>query len=272
MSGTSPRYIGYSTPSILTKALEYGLSKEHLIHYNLNQNIVDYSLYFSDKPEDLVRFIDDIISYHINTIAYIRNPPANQLKKEDKFLILEKIANRNIVFRNVDIQKLWIDDNQQKYSYLEYGIPDIGKAQSGDRQSVIVINYDKSHNLKLLFLQIQQTFSDAVMLDSIDNLSYKQICDILQKFKVCITTGDSYNTLCAAANNCLVYTTDHIPNIDSTHIDSFDAICRSLPVSVKNYDNTKIDNSQILSNYNFDNFEKYFNLTIDNILRKPLVL
>lgn len=272
MSYATPRYIGYSSSSIFTKALEHGLIKDHLIHYNLDQNIIDYSLYFSDKPEEFIGFINDIMTYHINTIVYIRNPPSNQLKKEDKFLILEKISNRNIVFRNIDVQKLWIDNSQPEYAYLEYGIPNTDTIQSSEKQSVIVINYNRSHNLKLLFFQIKQIFDDAVMLDSIDNLSYKQICNILQQYKICITTGDSYNTLCAAANNCLVYTTDHISDIDSTHIDSFDTICKSLPISVKNYHDIQKDNSQILSNYNFDNFEKNFTRTIDNILRKPLIL
>jgi len=263
------KYIGYDKESIFTKFLEYSLSNIYLIKYDAKQKIINYDLYFHDKPEEFTFIADQINQEYLHSLVYVRNPPPHGIKKEDRFLIQQKLSKSHVVFQNENLRDSWFG-NSNRFSILEYGIPllDIG---THNRNSIIVLNYNQSHNLKLLYHNVKQNFPDAAMLESIDSMSYLDICYILQQYKVCITAGDNYNTLCAVANGCKVFSNDLVPNIEYTYFNDLNDIIKLIHKAVQDHHTIgKLDN--IAKYYSIDNFNNTFTSILNNILRKPIIL
>ncbi len=260
------------TNSIMFKAIEE-YAEYNIVKYQDTNNVIDYDIYLTTNPEEYMSSLDTIKINHLHDFIYITNPPAKNIKKEDRFLIQQKLSWSNIIFRNKHIKALWFPDDTNT-EFLEYGIPDLERTQYIDKHSVIVINYNQSHNINLLYYNIRQQFPDAVMLTSIDKLSYSQICTILQEYKICITSGDSYNVLCAAYNNCIVFSTEQCEGVNSVNISSFDEIFDLIPPTLHKYNQAyqeKISNN-LLKQYSFDTFSHNFSHISNNILRKPVII
>jgi hypothetical protein len=274
LSNDYPLYIGTNnTDSIFAKAL---LEKTdcNIVDYNNQHNTFTYNLYFTDQPDMYVNTIDSIRSHHIHDMVYIRNYPSSNIKKEDRFLIQQKLSKSNIVFRNHQIRTSWFNQIEYNNTYLEYGIPNSNHVEYSDKNSVVIINYQKSNNLNILYYNLKQQISDVDVINSLEDLSYQQICYLLQKYKVCITAGDPYNILCAAVNGCVVFSPETIDGVDSVQIGDFNDIFALLPKYIADYniDINMIRSQQIMKQYDFNIFTNQFKGIIKHTLRNPVIL
>lgn len=266
-----PIYIGTNNiNSIFFKSLQLHLS-DHILDMSLSENMVPYDLYLSDSPEYATHYLQTNTGNHLHTVVYIHNNPTVNIKKEDKYLIKQRLGSAHIVFRNSLIQNQWFDTHNNQ-SFIDYGLPPCDISEPNEKKSIILINYQKNNNLTLLSHNLKQSFPDLMVLDDINSLDYNQICNILQQYKLCITSGDYYNVLCAASNGCKVISTETLPGVNSVEITTFDQLFRILPMELSQYSNN-IDNCLELKKlYNFDNFTTNFRLMCRDILRKPVLL
>lgn len=238
-----------------------------------NMPYLSYDLYWSNEPTHYISSVGDIQSQHIHDIIYFRNMSESNVKKEDKFLIQNRFGSSFQIARNQHIQADW---HMNKHSTtLEYGIPNTNLDKNANRDgSIIVLNTHGNKSLEQLYYTIKQNWPDTYMLTDIKNHNYSQICDIVQKYRICIETQDTYNVLFGMANGCRVVSTINHDNEDICTVSSFDNIIQTIKLELDNYNNyPSFENSQhILNKYSFDKFEQSLFHIIRNILSTSVVI
>lgn len=212
----------------------YHLVMSHSLEKHINSNI-SFAMHLP-----LILIISDVKSY----------------KKEDRFLIQNKIKNYTKIFLNEDAYKAFCNEDPKCFS-IKLGIPlDIFyPTQSFNKRKDICIidNNPMTHNIKTA---IDKTGKSCDIIDT--NLGMNILSAIFNQYKVCIDLGDNYmvNLLCAAACGCKCITSttqSGVPYIIKTlGLDNnfVSNICNELDSEV----NTKSNIAYIKENYPFTDF------------------
>lgn len=263
-----------SSSSIFDKALETCQKLVILPQQNASP-YVSYDALFSTDPTTHTTNISAYKDEHIRDIVYFRDIANNQIKKEDKFLIQNKLSKTNKILRNSAIQSSWhIKDNQE---YIEYGIPRIEIKNISVKKSILFINTSNSKTIDVIYQDIKRHIPDADILGDITRMKYQDIADKLQQYKLCFDIEDSYNILAAVSNGCRVLSTKKIEHCDSFLLDSIFNIENLLDLikdELSSYSQYDWQNAskEVTSYYDFEIFEaKLYDCFIET-LRKPFLL
>lgn len=237
-------------------------------HHHLHT--VSLDAYWTNNPTQHTTQIDHIRQLHISDIVYFREPPPSNIKKEDKFLIQNKFAESSQICRNSSIKQHWGSNSSMM---LEYGVPSISIDKEPSK-SIVLVNTRKQKNLYLLYKQIQQYWPDVGVIDDISSYSIKQISDVLQEYRLCVSAEDDYNILFGVASGCRVLSNKVIDNCDYLLFDNMEQLLDGVAASIREYPHyDRILHSQnVIKHYNMDIFKTYISHYIKQIIRKPVLL
>jgi len=230
-----------------------------------------YDIYWSNDPANHINVVENIEKLHIHNIIYFRNLSNKNVKKEDKFLIQNRFRSSIQIAQNKNTQADW---HMNKNSFiLEYGIPKLIINENLRNSSILVINTINSKNLTQMFNAIKEYWPDSYMLTNVKKFSYNELCNIMQKYKICIETYDAYNILLAMANGCRVVSTINPDNEDILMIPNYNSIIDHLTKQLIQYDKNLFNHSDyITTKYCFNKFSTSINNIIQSILPTPVII
>lgn len=245
-----------------------------LIPNQKDVDLLSYDLYLTTNPIFYSSYIVNVKQRHIHDLVYFMHDSPSDVKKEDKFLIQDKLSKSNKICKDNNIKTDWhIRDTTP---ILEYGIPE---AMLSDKQkkSVVVLNTHNNKTIEMIYRDIKHHWPDSLMLSDISDLSYDEIYSILQEYCICIELQDNYNIGVAIANGCRVITNRTSEFNDYTFVSKFNDISNILQ-NIKdqlnyyeNYDNLKASRD-ITKKYSFSEFSKNIYSIIIDTIRKPVLL
>lgn len=232
-----------------------------LLNFILSPNpIVNEHIIFVNDPLDFsIQSVDH--TKHIEYILFFHNQSFVNLKKEDIYILNNKISKYKKYSFSPIANNIIPDIQLIKYGFKEIDDPNILKNKS---KSVLLIGEQKNLD-QIIFSQIKQIYGDTdFLVISPDNLK-QDIEKILIQYKVCINMSPNYNTLLAASNGCLTvssvpeptiphhYVANNIQDIHGILKDIFESYTSHVPI--RNY-------QAMIDHYNYNEFST----TIKNIL------
>lgn len=232
---------------------------------------VSFDAYWTNNPTQHTSNIDSIKTLHIPDIIYFREMPANSIKKEDKFLIQNKFANSNQIYRNDFIKQHWSMNSDM---ILEYGVPAISLSESKPTKTMVLINTKKQKSLYILYKQIQQYWPSIEILDNIDSYSIDQLANKLQEYQLCIAAEDDYNIVFSVASGCRVLSNKNIDSCDYILFDNLENMLDSIAKALDNYQHyNRIEAAkQVTKYYNIDIFSTHIYNYVMQTIRKPVLI
>lgn len=229
----------------------------------LSQDKLELHNYHTIISHSLERHINNTISFglHLPLIIIIDN--IKPYKKEDKFLIQNKIKNHTKVFFNEETYKGFCKEDTKCFN-LKLGVPTdifcVTQPIDTRKDICLIENTPINNNIKSA---IDKTNKICDIIDI--NYNTQILSEIFNHYKVCIDLGENYlmNLLCAAACGCKCITSSSYSNVppviqtitaDNSFIQNIDMLLDS---------DINIDNNidYIKQNYDFSNFiEKIHNI------------
>lgn len=236
---------------------------------------ISYNIYWSSNPTNHVSNLGVAQHKHIQDIIYFRDAANQHVKKEDKFLIQNKLSRSNKIVRNPTIQSSW--HMKGHVNILEYGVPNITINDNQSRKSLLFINLSQNKTIDLIYQDIKRFIPDTDILNNIKDMSYIDIARQLQEYKVCVEMEDSYNILAAVASGCRVLSNKKIDHCESVLLDSIsniEALLHLIKAELSNYGqyDYKQAAEKVISSYNFEIFENQLYQYLLDFLRKPFLL
>jgi hypothetical protein len=232
---------------------------------------VSFDAYWTNNPTQHTSHIDSVKQLHIPDMIYFREMPANSIKKEDKFLIQNKFANSNQIYRNDLIKQHWSMDSDMA---LEYGVPAIPLSESKPTKSMVFINTRKQKSLYILYKQIQQYWPSIEILDDIDGYSIGELGSKLQEYQLCIAAEDDYNIAFSVASGCRVLSNRNMDSCDYIMFDNLENMLDSIAKELDNYQHyNRIEAAkQVVKHYDIDIFSTRIHRYIMQTIRKPVLI
>jgi hypothetical protein len=254
----------------ISKYLEMSLI--HKDTYPVTREILSYDIYWDNNPVEYITNINSYKNQHMLDIVFFHEYPEAVLKKEDKFLLQNRLQDSLVIYTNKLFKQEWaIYDGK----YIPYGIPDVKVDLERPRKSIVLMNIDNgSRSGELLYAHIKHQFPDATMIQSISDMSYDNITDILSQHTVCITLKKSFDSLVALSCGCDVLSSSLLSEDGIVYIEDFNKINLMIDSALKNR-NTKIVEeriSNLIKKYDLEIFQNEIYNTIRNRMRKPFIL
>lgn len=259
----------------------------HILNFNQNNikyikanNSLDYLFYdnqeiiFSDN--NALPF-NKIIAHNLNDynnvdidfikkILFIHNPPDFTKKKEDIYIIKQKIQsiNAELIFFDNYTRSMWGENNSRISPYSipvdkvlnilqQHGVPIDNHEKT---QNAIILNFNKNQNIIQLYDKIKQQNIDCDYIDNLPN-SLESFIIKLMKYKVIINVEpiNIHNSLFSILSGSLVICPnipEHIINLKSLiRVSSFSEISKILQ-NISNLNNSDLnhDRDLIIKNHN----------------------
>lgn len=259
--------------SILDQAISY-CDNISTIFNQQNIDFLSNDIYFTTNPIAYSSYVGHIKQKHMHDLVYFLHKSPNDIKKEDKFLVQDKLSKSKKIVKDNAIKNDWhIKDNA---SVLDIGIP-IVNSNNVRNKSLMVLNTHNNRTIDAIYKDLKQYLPDAGILSNITNLSYPEISSILQEYCICLELQDNYNIGVAVANGCRVITNRNSEFNDYVFISEFNDINllkEDIKNQLKNFEN--YDNKNAIKDidikYNFDTFNKKIYAMILDIMREPVLL
>jgi len=265
-----PVYVSYDyNNSIFDKSLEKCEKLLIVPDSALNHLLIGYDIYWTNNPSMYASNKNHIKHLCINDLIYYRHTAAHDVKKEDKFLIQNNLASSYKIFRNLSIKNSWHINEESPI--VEYGIPLPKQISNKNRKSVLFVNYQNNHIVNTLYKNLIHTWPDAGMLNSINELSYDNLCSIAQQYCVLVDFQDDYNVLFGMINGCSVISSHNLEKCDHTVLYDLNQLTSIISQQLEIYKNKDIDKQieNINTNYSFEKFNQEILSHIYHIIRKP---
>jgi hypothetical protein len=246
-----------------------------LIHkdtYPVTREILSYDIYWDNNPVEYITNINSYKNQHLLDIVFFHEYPEAMLKKEDKFLLQNRLRDSLVIYTNELFKQEWsIYDGK----YIQYGIPDVCVDLERPRKSILLMNLDtSSRSGELLYSHIKNQFPDATMLQNISDMSYDNIISILNQHSVCVTLKKPFDSLVALSCGCDVLSSCSLSEDGIVYIEDFNKINLMIGSVLENR-NTKIIEERInnlIKKYDLEVFQNEIYNTIRNRMRKPFIL
>lgn len=235
------------------------------------------SLLVTDSPIDYSQQKDNIsLQYQINDIAIFHNIAPTMLKKEDKYILRNKLINTHKIFFNEKIKSSWdiIDEN---YSIINYGYH---VSYDGlHSKDILILNFNNVPAINTIYQTLKQNINLNVGLIN-THLSYNDLINEISSYKVIISNGSSYESVACAALGCYVISVEsnHIDNniLNISYINNFHEILAKAQDAVQKYDSMYrlINDSQqyiLLSYSNISNMQSVFNQIFQLISQRAFI-
>lgn len=238
---------------------------------NINYSpFIDYDLILSHNPIMLSTKSKDLSSLHINMLLYFHSVCPNNFKKEDKFLLKNSINKHYKIFTDNNCMKTWGFDQQDDRCYvINYGIIPPNKQNINKTRSVIVLNLNNNQSINVLFQNIKNIFTDAVIVNSTQDINLNSY---LQQSAVCIEAESAYNIINALAHKCYVISAlEHISEDGLFFIDSYELIIDKIKNTIKQYNDNDAENyaRAVCNKYSHQKFQESFIQIIQQVKKEP---
>lgn len=239
--------------------------------YNVTREIFSYDIYWDNNPVEYINNYNTYKDQHISDIVFFHELPDQALKKEDKFLLQNRIQNSLQIYTNTFLKNEWGINNGK---YIPYGITDTNICLKQSRKSVVLINIDNGRSGDILYSHIKHYFPDAEILQNISEMSYDNITDILRQFSVCITFKKSFDSLVALSCGCEVLSSSLLSENGITDILDFNQIHFMIESAIKNRNIEIVEQRtrDLIKKYDLNTFQNEIYNTIRNRIRKPFIL
>jgi hypothetical protein len=247
------------------------ISLTHKNSYEIIQKILSYDVYWDNNPVEYISNYHTYKDQHILDIVFFHDWPENVLKKEDKFILQNRLQNSLQIYTNESFKNEWTINNGK---YIPYGIPDTRISLEQPRKSVVLINTDNGRSGEILYSHIKQYFPDAGMMHDISVMSYDNIIDSLREFSICITLKKSFDSLIALSCGCDVLSSSFLSENGVTHIEDFNQIHIMIESALnsRNLEIIKQRTRDLIKKYDLEIFQSEIYNTIRNRIRKPFIL
>jgi hypothetical protein len=232
--------------------------------------VYSYSMHVSYNIE---KYVDDNhISkvFHIPGIIII-DPNIKSYKKEDKYILFQKVKNYHKIFLNHETFEYFGKPN--KSYVIPIGIPTdtfFSTTENEKREKdVIIISDDIIAQQIKQVLEINNLSCDIVDIKFKDS---KTINEILNRYKYCIdTTNNNYvNLLCAISSGCFAISTTQssMPCPFVTYVQDIDHIIHIIKNQESKLNNIAIQ-EYLANNYSYKEFSNKLN-SIFSIVSKEV--
>jgi hypothetical protein len=247
------------------------ISLTHKNAYEATREILSYNIYWDNHPVEYIGNSQTYRDQHILDMVFFHELPENALKKEDKFLLQNRLQNSLKIYTDESFKNEWTINNGK---YIPYGIPDTDVSLQELRKSVVLLNVDNGRSGEILYSHIKNYFPDAEMIQDISTMSYDNIIDSLKRFNICITLRKSFDSLVALSCGCDVLSLSLLSENGVTHIEDFNQIHIMIESTLKNRNIEKIKQrtSDLIKKYDLEIFQNEIYNTIRNRIRRPFIL
>lgn len=225
----------------------------------LPQDYIDLYSYDLVIHNDIVSFSQNNLSrtLHANSIIFEHNHKNPKLKREDIYILNNKLRNVKKVFFDHKKISEW---NQQNSILIPYGIPlnVFSNTKDFDERKDIVVYCDKKNIMgKQLTAYLQDQFSiDLIDENRYGSLSLEETAEELNNFKVLINlTSDQVTSLAATACGTNVLDLNQTESPGIINHDSIELIIKTLKEKTQPLDMNKV-NDYLTKNHNFETFKK----------------
>lgn len=202
--------------------------------YTQLSQVNSYCAYWTNNPVSYTSDIDLIRKLHIQDMIYFRDLPSANIKKEDKFLIQNRIESSCKLYQNTSVKNGWTINSGYE---LRYGVPIFLTNHSPDSRdsSVVVINTQNLKSINLLYQHIKQYWPDAQIINNLPSSNIYDVANILQKYKVCIAPEDNYNILMGLSSGCITLSNKHIDHCEYVLFIDLPSLLENINTSINNY-------------------------------------
>ena len=245
-----------------------------LIHknaYEATREILSYDIYWDNHPVEYISNLQTYRDQHILDIVFFHEPPETLLKKEDKFLLQNRLQNSLQIYTDESFKSAWTINTGQ---YIPYGITDTKISSENPRKSIVLMNTDNIRAGEILYQHIKQYFPDAEVVQDMSCMSYDDITETLSKFNVCITLRKSFDSLVALSCGCDVLSSSSLSENGILHIEDFNQIHIMIESALnsRNMQKIKERTNDLIKKYDLSTFQNQIYNTITNRIRKPFIL
>jgi len=239
--------------------------------YSSTREILSYDIYWNNSPVEHISNLHEYKSQHISDIVFFHEYPEAMLKKEDKFLLQNRLQGSLQIYTNESFKAEWSINNGR---YISYGIPDTKTDLAQLRKSVVLISTDIGKSGELLYSHIKYHFPDATLIQNISDMSYDDIVNVLKEHYVCITFKKPFDSLVALSCGCDVLSSSLLSENGLIHIEDFNKIHLMIESSLRDRKNEIIEQriSDLIKKYDLEIFQNEIYNTIRNKIRKPFIL
>jgi hypothetical protein len=239
--------------------------------YLSTREIVSCDIYWDNNPVEYMSNLHEYKGQHISDIVFFHEYPEAVLKKEDRFLLQNRLQGSLQIYTNELFKNMWAIQNGR---YIQYGIPDTKIDLSFPRKSVVLISIDGGRSVELLYSHIKQQFPDATIIQNISDMSYDDITNILKQHSVCVTLRKSFDSLVALSCGCDVLSSSSLSENGIVYIEDFNKIHLMIESSLRDRNNEMIKKrtSDLIKKYDLETFQNEIYNTIRNRIRKPFIL
>ena len=247
------------------------VSFTHKETYSSTREILSYDIYWDNNPVEYIGNLHEYKSQHISDMVFFHEYPEAVLKKEDKFLLQNRLQESLQIYTNESFKGSWSIQNGR---YIPYGIPNTKTDLSEPRKSIVLIGIDSGKSGELLYSHIKNQFPDAGIINDISNMSYDNITDILKEHHVCITFRKSFDSLVALSCGCDVLSSSYLSENGIVQIEDFNKINLMIESSLRGRDNKIVKQrvSDLIKKYDLEIFQNEIYNTIRKRIRKPFIL
>jgi hypothetical protein len=220
----------------------------------------------NDNPIDFSQKINNLhLQYHVPALLFFHNESPKALKKEDKYILSQKLSNTIKVFFDSNIRNSWglTDDNCHTISY------GVEHKKTTKTQDVIVLNSSNNPNIKNIYQHIKNTINNCDMLTVFDD--YDNVLELIGNYKIAICLENFYDVLCCCSAECKVITNINTNNSLSSvlSINDYDSIIPNITTILDNRDDNLYSTIDYLNNnYKLETFIHSMKLILSNFSAK----
>lgn len=216
--------------NFLSKKSEYNI----ISAYNqpiigiINDNVIEYS----NKIDQLS------IDNHVYSIILFHEYPPEALKKEDRYLLYQKIKYHYKVFFSDKLYNKWSLPKDAFTFVNPYGV-DPKEYNDIREKNIIIFNLSNNPVIENIYQNLKSQFTSIDICRSISNLD--DVSSTISDYKIAICIGDPYNSIYCAANGCCVLSNTPIdPNINTIfQVENILNISNQINNILQNFDSLK---------------------------------
>lgn len=222
----------------------------NFLPYSNNIPINDH-LYFINDPLYFSQ-IENRFAFYIPKVLFFHNASILSMKKEDRYLLNNKIKLYN---KYTFIHEL--ANTIPNINVIDYGFSEISSEALNRRHKSILFIAEEKNMDQIIFANIKQKYPDSDMIFlKPNNIG---IDSLLLNYKVCINLSSGYNTLLAASRGCI--TVSAVPEKDIPH----HYVANEMSQIIKCLEEATNLNSGHIINHNFITKKYPYSTYIQNI-------
>lgn len=187
----------YSPNKDLFDHIFYDMEEINLFIHNDIVHSHYYDFYFSNNfllhTNEIKQFTNDS---HLKDIVAFHSGPPPGFKKEDISILFNNLTNSYKVFFGKNIANLWRQEENEKTSIIEYGIPNIN-FEGNRNKNVLILNLEKNKQIDLLHKTIASNVPGVDIVNEITNVSISDIANFVSSYKIFIDFGSRTNSIFA---------------------------------------------------------------------------